>query len=311
MNYIVLDLEWNQAEGKQNKKLPFEIIEIGAIKLDSEKRKIGEFSQLIKPKVYCYINHVTKALIHLKMEELQNGIPFFEAMNEFLKWCGEDYIFCTWGSLDLLELQKNMRYYKMKPLSQGPIAFLDVQKLFSRQYEDKVSRRTLEYAVDFLHIEKDIPFHRAYSDAYYTVKVLNKISKETEKHISYDVYSTPKNKKQEIHVVFDDYSKYISREFPNKMSAMSDREIVSTRCYKCGKPLRKTQKWFTPNGKHYYSISKCPIHGYMKGKIRIRKGEKGNVYAIKTLKLISEQEVEEILLKKERASIKRKRKRKN
>ncbi|MBQ7065220.1 MAG: exonuclease domain-containing protein [Lachnospiraceae bacterium] len=311
MNYIVLDLEWNQAEGKSHKRLAFEIIEIGAIKLDSEKRVIGKFNELIKPKVYSYINRVTRSLIHIKMEELQKGISFVEAMNKFLKWCGDDYIFCTWGSLDLLELQRNMKYYKMKPLSQGPIAFLDVQKLFSRQYEDKVSRRTLEYAVDFLHIEKDIPFHRAYSDAYYTVKVLNKISKETEKHISFDVFNTPKNKKHEIQVVFDDYTKYITREFSSKLSIMNDKEIVSTRCYKCGKNLPKIQKWFTPNGKHYYCICKCPIHGYMKGKIRVRKTEKDNVYAIKTLKLISQQEMEEILLKKERASIKRKRKRNN
>lgn len=37
MDYIVFDLEWNQSpEGKKgsDKKLPFEIIEIGAVKLD-------------------------------------------------------------------------------------------------------------------------------------------------------------------------------------------------------------------------------------------------------------------------------------
>ena len=35
MDYIVLDLEWNQAPGKFDKDtmLPFEIVEIGAVKL--------------------------------------------------------------------------------------------------------------------------------------------------------------------------------------------------------------------------------------------------------------------------------------
>lgn len=313
MNYIVLDLEWNQSERKpqENKNLPFEIIEIGAIKLDGNKRVIGEFSELIKPEVYSNMHHITKSLIHLKMEELQKGAPFKEVMNEFLKWCGEEYIFCTWGPLDLLELQRNMKYYNMKPLSPGPIAFLDAQKLFSRQYEDKISRRTLEYAVDFLHIEKDIPFHRAFSDAYYTAKVMNKISGETEKHVSFDVFNLPKQKKQEIHMVFDDYAKYISREFNSKTAAMADREVISTRCYKCGKILRKKVKWFTPNAKHYYSISFCSIHGYMKGKIRIRKTERDTVYVIKTLKLISEEEKDEIISKKERAYIKKHHKKDN
>ena len=39
MNYIVFDLEWNQCPGgkeKENKKLPFEIIQIGAVKLDDQ-----------------------------------------------------------------------------------------------------------------------------------------------------------------------------------------------------------------------------------------------------------------------------------
>ena len=36
MNYVVVDFEWNQAcygKGSENRKIPFEIIEIGAVKL--------------------------------------------------------------------------------------------------------------------------------------------------------------------------------------------------------------------------------------------------------------------------------------
>ena len=38
MNYIIFDLEWNQTYGGselENPRMPFEIIEIGAIKLNS------------------------------------------------------------------------------------------------------------------------------------------------------------------------------------------------------------------------------------------------------------------------------------
>lgn len=41
MNYIVFDLEWNQSpDGKKNRneKLPFEIIEIGAVKVNSKRK---------------------------------------------------------------------------------------------------------------------------------------------------------------------------------------------------------------------------------------------------------------------------------
>ena len=51
MEYIVLDLEWNQSNtGKEDavEKLPFEIIEIGAIKLNNERVMVSEFNELIK-----------------------------------------------------------------------------------------------------------------------------------------------------------------------------------------------------------------------------------------------------------------------
>ena len=51
MEYIVLDLEWNQSNtGKEDavEKLPFEIIEIGAIKLNKERVMVSEFNELIK-----------------------------------------------------------------------------------------------------------------------------------------------------------------------------------------------------------------------------------------------------------------------
>ena len=59
MNYIVFDLEWNQSPGGKrwsNSRLPFEIIEIGAIKLNEEKEIVDSFQRLIKPQVYNWIH---------------------------------------------------------------------------------------------------------------------------------------------------------------------------------------------------------------------------------------------------------------
>ena len=55
MNYIVFDLEWNQsAEGKECsvEHMPFEIIEIGAVKLNRQMKQISEFHRLVRPKAY-------------------------------------------------------------------------------------------------------------------------------------------------------------------------------------------------------------------------------------------------------------------
>lgn len=79
---------------------------------------------------------------------------------------------------------------------------------------------------------------------------------------------------------------------------MEDRGVVSTKCYLCGRSLRKKLRWFPAGGRNYLCLAYCPDHGYMKGKLRLKKAEKGGVFAVKTLKLISEAEAEEVRLKR-------------
>lgn len=314
MNYIVFDLEWNQSNTGLEKEvatMPFEIIEIGAVKLDQAGALGGEFSQLIRPKVYREMHQITGKLIHLHMKELKKGKPFVGTAEGFLAWCGsEPYLFCTWGSSDLTELQRNMRFYRMPPLAEGPFPYLDVQKLFSLAYEDGKSRRSLEHAIDFLKISKDIPFHRALSDASYTARILQRILAENPKVLqkcSYDVFHLPADRKSEVKVQFEDYAKYISREFPAKEDAFEDKEVISSKCYLCHRNLRKKIRWFTTNGKNFYCLAYCEKHGFLKGKIRLRKSEGGGVYIVKTTKLIGEEDA--AILRKRRDHAKEQRKR--
>lgn len=299
MNYIIFDLEWNQSSRSDNssdtdhdeRPLPFEIVEIGAVKLNESRDMISEFSELIKPQIYHEMHYITSKLIHLQMKQLEKGKPFLEVMEQFLEWCGEDCIFCTWGPLDLLELQRNMEYYNLPPLSDRPIRYLDIQKLFSIAYEDKKSRRSLEYAIDMLGIHKDIPFHRAFSDAYYTAQVFDMIEDpEVLEKVSFDTFTLPDCKEKEIYIKFSDYDKYISRTFPDKSKLMNDKEITDVKCFRCGKSLKNKMKWFSPNGKHYYTVAHCFRHGYTKSKLRIRKGEHGGTYTVKTSKCISSED---------------------
>ena len=318
MNYIVMDLEWNQSSTGQEaeaQRLPFEIIEIGAIKLNDKSVMINQFHELIRPTVYREMNEITGQLLHMEMQELEKGLSFPQAVKAFLEWCGEgEYLFCTWGMQDLTELQRNMEYYKMTPLSEGPVAFLDVQKLFGIAYEDRKTKRSLEYAIDFLGMEKEIPFHRAFSDAYYTAKIFSKILTENEdivKNVSYDVFHPPKTRKEEVKAQFDTYMKYISRQFGDKAEAMADREVISSKCYLCHRNLRKKIKWFTANGRHYYCVAYCEKHGYLKGKIRVRRTDGGKFYVVKTTKFITEEEADAIALRREHSRELRKRHKKN
>ena len=294
MKYIVLDLEWNQSgthEGN-NERIPFEIIEIGAVKLNEDMTMIDEFSALIKPKIYKTMHYVTGKLVHLKMQELKHEQPFEEVMERFLEWCGgDDIMFCTWGPTDLTELQRNMRFYNLPPLADGPIAFYDVQKLYAIAGGNRAERISLETAIDNLEIHKDIPFHRAFSDAYYAAKVLAKLEDpELFDYVSYDTFNPPVDKEREVHRIFKDYDKYITRAFTTKEAMLADKAVKYTGCYLCDNPSAREVKLFAPTGKYFLGVTRCEEHGFIKTKIRIRKTDDGLYFAVKTQKQISESE---------------------
>ncbi len=94
---------WNRsAEGKECsvEHMPFEIIEIGAVKLNSQMKQVSEFHRLVQPKAYKEMHFKISEVTHMDMEELsRKGQPFPVVTEDFLNWCGEDeYIFCIWGS---------------------------------------------------------------------------------------------------------------------------------------------------------------------------------------------------------------------
>lgn len=308
-NYIVFDLEWNQSStGKADSvaSFPFEILEIGAVKLDEQFHITDEFHRLIYPQVYQKLHYAISEVTHLNMEELRsNGVSFPSAVQDFLKWCGSDAIFCTWGSMDLTELQRNMRYYDIKNPFPKPLYYYDVQKLYAHFCRNG-EKPSLDTAVQELGIPQDRPFHRAADDAWYTGKVLAQIdSKQFSPYTSIDYYRLPQNRREEIYHVFPDYSKFVSHIFPSKEDAMKDRTVSTMCCYRCKRTLRKKIRWFTPNQKIYYALAFCPEHGFLKGKIRIKKAEEDQIYIVKTLKLVDEAGAQSIFIRKDELRKKR------
>lgn len=303
MNYIVLDLEWNQCpygKEKENPRLPFEILEIGAIKMNDEKKITGTFKETICPVVYRQFHFRTKEILDYSMDELKQSRRFPEVIRDFFAWCGTDYILCTWGPGDLPELQRNLDFHNIDNPLPKPLFYYDVQKLFSLLYDDGKLRRSLEHAVETLHIEKTNPFHRAFDDTYYTAKIMMKMNWDAVKsYRSVDYYRPPVNRKEEIYMIFADYAKFVSKLCHTREELMADRTILATRCYLCGKLLRKTVRWFPVGQKQYLCVAFCPRDGYLKGKIRIKKTPDGQYFAIRTLKPATEEQVSEIIARKE------------
>lgn len=299
MNYIIIDLEWNQgtAARQEVEKLPFEIIEIGAVKLNRNREWADTFQRIIKPVVYPDLFPVTKELIHIQEEELQEGMPFVQAMRELLEWCGEEYYFCTWGPMDLVELQRNMKYYKMERISDKPFLYYDVQKLFSLETEGRKNARSLEYAVEYFQLEKEGSFHRALWDAEYTARVFQRLNINIiTQYYSLDFYNNPKKKEDEVYTVFGNYSKLISREFGSREEAMYTPDIKALKCFLCGRQAVRKIDWFSNNPKNYYCLGYCKEHGYLKGRIQMNRSESGKRFVIKIVSRINKDAAQTIAL---------------
>lgn len=308
-NYIVLDLEWNQCpRGREYSKegLPFEIIEFGAIKLDAEFKAVDKFHRVVKPQVYKQMHFRVHEVVQMGIEELKkNGIPFNRAIKEFFEFCEMDNldkkkIICTWGELDLLELQRNIKYFKAENKFEYPLFFYDIQKLFNILYpaEDQ-DRITLENAVNILGVDIKRPFHHALDDAYYTVEVMQKMDFDSVRDFySLDYYHVPKTSDEEIYLHFPGYSKFVSMLYSTKEEAISNKHNADLICDRCNRMLKKKVKWFSTNQKNYYALGVCPEHGYVKGRMRVRKSD-DKYYIIKTTKIVGTEVYEELKKKKE------------
>jgi inhibitor of KinA sporulation pathway (predicted exonuclease) len=304
-----MDLEWNMGSRKEElKMMPFEIIEIGAVRLNDDMVETGRFSRLIKPKVYRNMHRINGSIVHITNNDLKDAESFEEVYSAFSVFCQEsvtddkDYIFCTWGDSDLTELQRNINYFDCIPLTAGPLEYLDVQKLFGYYRGEPKSRVSLETAVETLSIPETKGFHRAVNDAAYTAEILKRIDKGKLKYTSYNTYHTPATVEDEIFRDYDRYVKQISVTFNDKRSLMKNGRQKKLICPKCGNELSRTIPWFTLNGKHYLAAGKCEEHGNIKAKIRIKKDEiLEGVYAIKTTKVTDEEGISEMWTKYKKA----------
>lgn len=131
MNYIIFDLEWNNAYNYAAKKGVNEIVEIGAVKLDRHLNTADTFRLLVRPKLSRRLSTHFKDLTHLTLEELRrDGVAFDTAVQDFRRWAGdpEDNVFLSWSTSDLYVLAENFRRNFGSPDIPFMKNYADVQK---------------------------------------------------------------------------------------------------------------------------------------------------------------------------------------
>lgn len=196
MYYIVIDMEFNQNEtfkkdspveypypessfglsNQMKSKLPFEIIQIGAYKLDEKLNILSSFNRYIKPSIYESIDPRITEMTGITTEQLQEEKTFPEVYKDLIAFIQDKgSVFCTWGTSDMRVLFRNVKDFHLDE-SLLPRQFINVQPYVSlhlKMPQKKLLR--LQTAIELLNLPINDAFHDALHDAYYTALIFKQI----------------------------------------------------------------------------------------------------------------------------------------
>lgn len=279
MNYVVVDLEWNQAMSSKSSvfnKLPIklrgEIIEIGAVRLTEDMKPAEEFTVDVKPVYFKRMHYKVKKLTGFDKERLAMGLSFPDAFEQFREWCGDDVTFLTWGCDDKGIMEQNIIIHD---LDWDWIAgWVNLQMIFNSQTDGDKNQKSLATAMEHFGIEQTRVAHDALGDAYNTALVCSMLDMdaglksydESVRQLASRSDNRPSDSSNDAieHLVF---SPYIS-----KSEAFADTGLTDIVCPVCGKSTQ-AQHWINQGDQRYMNLYSCPDCGQYLVRLKFKKHE--------------------------------------
>ena len=272
MNYIVMDMEWNQpwpGSPSAKKVLPVqirgEIIQIGAVRVTEDQQVTDEFQIMIKPKYYRHLNRRVSKLTGIKESQLrEEGVPFPEAIEQFRQWCGEDIVFLTWGFDDIGILRENLQLFELN--TDFTEKWYNAQMIFNAQTDGSNSQKALKTAMEIFGIEATRPAHDALGDAYHTALICARLDLK-KGAVEYD--EALKSHENGFHgaELPGCIARKVFYDYTDKRSALNAMAGEENLCPVCGGRMLGS-RWFAQPGHRYMDLATCPVDG--KFLIRVR-----------------------------------------
>ena len=181
MNYLVIDLEMCRVPRdyrSKRYKYASETIQIGAVLLDEEFKRIGTLSQFVHPE-YGVIDYFIENLTGIKNGQVKHAPRLQEALLHMLNWIGgREYKVYAWSGSDRAQI---LHEIKAKNIVDEKIAsfmeesrWVDYQDIFMKRYE--MSRKmSLEEALGRADIDPEGRFHDGLNDAVNTGLLIEKL----------------------------------------------------------------------------------------------------------------------------------------
>ena len=285
MEYIVLDLEWNQPYDdsmavEEPVHLSGEIIQIGAVKLSEDFERMDTFKIMVRPVKYRKMHKKVAKITGLTDDDLEFGFPFLKALKYFRQWCGKEFSFLTWGRDDAAILRENIALYSLDD-DWIPNVY-DVQRIFGFQTGKPKRQFSLMSALNYFH-EEALDAHDALHDALNTVKVCRHLDMKTAL-ASYEVVTEQIREESEmIHVsTVTSVSRYPSRD-----AALADIRITDFLCKECSK-LITCGEWLKRKQEVRVALAECPGCSRYFVQVRFRKDGDGSFRATRRVSLLTD-----------------------
>ena len=281
MQYIVLDLEWNQpwpGSPSSKKVLPTpirgEIIQIGAVRLSEDQQVLDEFTQLVMPKYYRKLNRRVSSLTGIKEARLkEEGIAFPEAIERFAAWCGEEEsVFLTWGFDDIMILRENLALHGLT--QDWTERWYNAQMMFNAQTDGSSNQKALKTAMEIFEIEATRPAHDALGDAYHTALVCAKLNLK----LGMDGYREALREHEDGlngAMLPGCVERKVYHGIADKRTALKKMENDENLCPTCGKKMQMKSKWYTQPGHRVSAMCACPEHGEHVLRLKLTPEEEG------------------------------------
>lgn len=163
-------MEFNSGKNRLTDKNLNEIIEIGAVKLDSNLIEESSFSVTVKPNLTVKLNKYVQKLTQITEDELKNAPLFSDAINSFINWCydeDDDVVFSSWSTTDLFVLIENYSANLKKDRIDFIKMYFDLQKFATRSIKKVDNNQiSLQNAAEKFNICTDkMQLHRAKDDS--------------------------------------------------------------------------------------------------------------------------------------------------
>lgn len=275
LQYIVLDMEWNQAwpgSYAARQVLPVEIhgeiIQIGAVRLLENGRVADEFQVLVRPKYYRKLNSRVSKLTGLRDATLrEEGLPFPEALRRFRQWIGGPCIFLTWGFDDIPMLEDNILLHDDEP--DWITQWYNAQMIFNAQLGCGTSQKSLSSAMELIGIPPSRPAHDALGDAYHTALICSRL--DMKRGIA-EYEQAVRSHKDGFHGAPPEgcIGRSVFHGYEDKAKAITAMTELKSHCPQCGAPM-PNGVWIAQEGRRYMTMAECPEHGRYLIRIRLQK----------------------------------------